>query len=117
MVNLHHFQNSLVLGWIKKIVRGDKSLTPWFNLLSTTFENIYGLTLMGPEWCNTKMKKSRIYFGKRFFSQWVKFCAIQIPQNVTEVLSSPIWYNKQISKEVLCFTKWHKYGIDVVGDI
>ena len=72
---------------------------------------------MGPEWCNTKIEKITNLFWKKVFTQWVKFCAIQIPQNVTEVLSSPIWYNKQISKEVLFLTKWHKSGIDVVGDI
>ena len=117
MVNIQHFQKSLILGWIKKIVGAHETPPPWFTLISTTYENLNGLTLMGPEWCNTKIKKTKNLFWNHVFSQWVKFCAIQIPQNVTELLNSSIWYNKQISKEVLFLTKWHKNRIDVIGDV
>ena len=112
MVNIHHFKTSLMLGWLSKLIKGEaNTLSPWLSLLKTNFGNINGLINMGPEWCNIKRKKLTNPFWKEVFSQWVLFSAIQIPKSTTEVLNSPLWYNKHISKEVLFLSKWQKMAL------
>ena len=64
MINVFHFENSLKLGWLKRIITtDDNSPAPWFKLVSTLVVNQNKLCSMGADWCKMKIKKLQIPSG------------------------------------------------------
>ena len=118
MVSIYHFEKSLKLSWFKKIISETTSNPPpWFTLLTTYMGNLENLTVLGPEWLDLKLRKMTNPFWNTVFQIWIHFCRKNTPEKVSDVVYSAIWYNNQISKELLFLLKWHKNGIHVVGDV
>ena len=118
MVSTYHFEKSLKLSWFKKIISETTSNPPpWFTLLTTYMGNLENLTVLGPEWLDLKLRKMTNPFWNTVFQSWIHFCRKNTPEKVSDVVYSAIWYNNQISKELLFLPKWHKNGIHVVGDV
>ena len=63
------------------------------------------ISKMGADWWNTELRKISNPFWKQVFGQWVQNFANHSHKNMSELMYSPLWYNNQISKEVLFLSK------------
>ena len=68
---------------------------------------------MGADWSNNKMRKISNPFLKHVLGSGCTSVKNQSHENMSEIMYSPLWYNNQISKEVL-FYESGKKGKDVV---
>ena len=78
---------------------------------------IYKITKFGPTWCKPVSNVMTNKFWIEVLQTWPNFCD-KIPlKTENDVLSSPIWYNSNISNEKLFFPTWFKKGVECVGDV
>ena len=56
-------------------------------------------------------------FWHDVFKDWQALNKPQEAQNDCKLLRSCIWYNSQISKDIIFFPDWYKKGIYLVDDI
>ena len=110
MVNIHLFDKSMKLDWIKKII----SQT---DVHTTVTGKLDKLTTFGPDWCKFVIQRSKNPFWKQVFLYWKEFCQVQKPTNNSDVMHAPLWFNPQISQATLYLTTWKNKGISMVGDI
>ena len=56
-------------------------------------------------------------FWKSVLNAWVEISEAQPIQSKSNILSSPIRYNKKIAPYTLYYATWYRLGIRFVGDI
>ena len=78
--------------------------------------NLENLTV-GTRMVGLKLRKMTNPFWNTVFQSWIHFWQKNTPEKVSDVVYSAIWYNNQISKELLFLPKWHKNGMHAVGDV
>ena len=118
MVNIHMFEKSLKLEWIKRIINQNaKNPSPWCDLLIADTGKLDNITNLGPDWCNVLIQRTQNPFWSQIFKYWKDFANKQSPLNNLDIIQAPLWYNSQISKDTLYLTTWRNKGIIMIGDI
>ena len=118
MINIHIFEKSLKLEWIRKIItQADKVSPPWYNLITTIIGNLDKLTSLGPDWCKAVIQKIGNPFWKQVFKYWKEFSSKQTMLSNSDIMQSPLWFNPQILEQTLYLSTWKTKGICIVGDI
>ena len=115
MINIHHFDKMLKTSWIKKLITQPNSL--WYRLMTIMYENISQFLNFGDQWCNKIAQNVHNQFWLDVLKDWQTLIRIQQPQNDCELLRNCIWYNSQVSKNMIFFPDRYKKGIYLVDDI
>ena len=115
MINIHNFDKSLKISWIKKLVTQPNS--QWHKLLTVIYPNINKSLIFGDQWYNEMALTIHNQFWHNVLRDWQALNKIQQEQNESELLRNCIWYNSKISKNTIFFPDWYKKGIYLVNDI
>ena len=115
MINIHNFDKSLKISWIKKLVTQPNS--QWHKLLTVMYANINKSLIFGDQWYNEMALAVDNQFWHNVLRDWQALNKIQQAQNESELLRNCIWYNSKISKNTIFFPDWYKKGIYLVNDI
>ena len=103
---------SLKTTWIRKFLKNNP---PWKSIIDPHGQLLNSLTLFGPLFLNaTKISNP---FWIDVFGAWQMLCNNRKDFNLIDILSTPIWYNPQISEEIYYLKSWHNKGICFVKDI
>ena len=113
MVNIQCFIRSLKISWIRRIFGED---CQWLTLFNEIYGNA-GNLFFENTWCNSLLQRMTNTFWMDVIKDWQIFCRKQQTSNNIDILNSCLWYNPQISREVLYFSTWFKNGIFLIGDI
>ena len=114
MINLQNFIISLKCTWIRRLLKGNNAA--WISI----FGNIkiaQNLSIFGPQWCRLLKQKIRNPFWLDVFDSWQIVSDASILKSGEDILSSPLWYNKNIAKYTLYLQNWHDKGILYVKDL
>ena len=115
MVNVHNFEKSLKLKWIKLIFTDDKK--DWRNVLFNTSKlNAKYLSVLGSQWCLSVLPDLNP-FWKMVFSYYVEFCQQLEAKSIEDILSTSLWLNKPVGTDNIFFGDWFKNGILSAADI
>ena len=115
MINIYNFDKALKTSWIKRLITQPNS--QWYKLITVMYENIGQIIKFGDQWCSKVLPKVHNKFWQDVLKDWQTLNKIQQPQNDWELLRNCIWYNSQISKNIIFFPDWYKKGIYLVDDI
>ena len=115
MVDLEKYIISLKLSWMNRIVKCEK--TDYQRLFEKNITSIHKLLKLGTDWLKHLIQKTRNTFWNEVFMSWIKFSENIDIRNNNDILSSPIWYNPLVSKNILYIPKWFQRGILTIGDI
>ena len=59
MINVYHFENSLKLGWIKRLISQNSDDPPsWYTFLTNLVGDLGKITTLGGDWCKLLEKKN-----------------------------------------------------------
>ena len=72
---------------------------------------------MGSQWLKAIIENVYNPFWKEVFTIYINTLEIKKLHHKNELLTSPLWFNPQISKNVLFISKWFNNGIKFVCDI
>ena len=114
MVNIFNFEKSLKLSWIKRIANQDK--TDWYKLLQISIKKPKDIFICGGEFCITFIKNTNPFWSS-VFQYWKLFCHTKKASCNQDILSSSLWYNRQLSKNNLFYQDWFNKGIHTIGDV
>ena len=114
MIDIGKFEKSLKLCWLKRIV--SQTCCAWLQLLKEIVNNINKLTSLGGEWCTNILDKVNP-FWKDVFQNWLVMCQNNTVTCNQDILSSTLWFNKQISVNKLFYPDWFANAISTVADV
>ena len=100
---------------MNRIVKCNK--TDYQRLFEKNITTIHKLLKLGTDWPKHLIQKTRNIFWNEVFMSWIKFSENTDIKNNNDILSSPIWYNLLVSKNILYIPKWFQSGILTIGDI
>ena len=115
MINIHYFEKSLKISWIKKLITQPNS--QWHKLLTVMYANINKSFIFGDERYNEMALAVHNQFWHNVLRDWQALNKLQQAQNESELLRNCIWYNSKISKNTIFFPDWYMKGIYLVNDI
>ena len=116
-INLKNHLISLKVTWVRRLLLTEET-TLWTKLFVKTFKiGLDRLIQFGPEYYNVMKKRTRNKFWLDVFDAWQHLTNIIKIQNNTDLLSSPLWYNKIIPSKDMYLPKWLEKGIVSVSDI
>ena len=115
MINIHNFDKALKVSWMKKLIT--QPISQWYKLMSIMYENFSQILNFGDQWYSKRSSIVYNQFWHDVFKDWQALNKLQQAQNDCELLRSCIWYNSQISKDIIFFPDWYKKGIYLVDDI
>ena len=69
MINVYHFENSLKLGWIKRLISPNSDdPPPWYTFLTNLVGDLGKITTLGGDWCKLLEKKLKSPSGSMFLN-------------------------------------------------
>ena len=99
--------------WLKAGIFGkDKG---WLSLLMQDID-VNKISSVGSEYCESILYKLNAFWKVVFtyYKDYVQHLKFKTGQ---DILSSCIWYNRQIGTEKIYFVDWFKHGVRITGDI
>ena len=85
--------------------------------MTIMYENVSRFLNFGDQWCSKIAQNVHNQFWLDVLKDWQTLIRIQQPQNDCDLLRNCIWYNSQVSKNMIFFPDWYKKGIYLVDDI
>ena len=101
MINIHNFDKALKISWMKKLITQPNS--QWYKLMSVIYENFSQILNVGDQWYSKRSSIVYNQFWHDVFKDLQALNKLQQAQNDCELLRSCIWYNSQISKDIIFF--------------
>ena len=116
MVKLQPFLTSLKVSWIRRLLFGKYKaqwITMFYEIQNT---NSRKFELYGPQ-CQKYLKhKTNNMFWINVFDAWSTLLNFQEVQSITDLLTSPLWYNPKLSDNMF-LPIWSNKGINIVLDV
>ena len=114
MFDLKSFIKSLKLSWLRRLIVADNQ--PWVQLVQTLFDS-KKILIFGPLYADARSNTITNPFWKDVLKSWSEICKLHMPLKIKDGLTSPLWYNDNISSIPLFVSTWYKQGISLVADI
>ena len=116
MPDLKLFIKSLKATWIGRYFR--RGISPWVELLDIlTSNNMEKILSLGPDYICSLKNKIKNRFWIDVLDATHDILQHQRFSNQQGILTTPIWYNSEISSETLFLPEWYHKGICSVSDI
>ena len=85
MINVYHFENSLKLEWVKRLIlQNSYDPPPLCTLLTNLVGDLGKITTLGGDWCKLLEKKLKTPSGSMFLSSYQTF-VLEECQKITPV--------------------------------
>ena len=113
MTNIFSFEKSVKIKWLQAGIFGkDKGC---LSLLMQDID-VNKISSVGSEYCESILYKLNPFWKVVFtyYKDYVQQLKFKTDQ---DILSSCIWYNRQIGTEKIYFVDWFKHGVRIIGDI
>ena len=115
MVDLDLFIKSLKITWIRRLIASDDK--PWSTLFNSSITSISDILHFGSLKIKSIISNIKNPFWKDTLSCWIDLFECLTPRTLQDCYTSPIWYNKNISENLLFIPNWYNNGIRLVGDL
>ena len=116
MLDISLFEMCLKGTWYRKLLRQPHSL--WHKLFQESFtKDLDKLTKLGPEFILQVSKDISNKFWFNVFKSAYEILQNQPTHKIEQILTTPLWYNKKLSKEHLFIPDWYNKGIVFISDI
>ena len=115
MIHFAYFITTSKVTWIRRLILSEfKPL--WITLFEKNFHTYANkFILYGSQHQAYLKRKTKNKFWLNTFDAWIEFQHKHSTQ--TDVLTSPLWYNKKISLTPMYLPKWLEKGITTVSDV
>ena len=116
MVKIKPFLTSIKVSWIRQLLFG-KYEAQWITLFNEVLNTKASkFILYGPQYQTSPKNRSKSKFWISVFDAWSILFHNQEWQNTSDLLTSPLWYNTNISDNMYLQTCSNK-GINIVLDV
>ena len=117
MFNLKYFITSLKVSWIRRLLL-TTTLSLWITLFEQSFNvTLHKLTHSGPGYYLLLKNRTKNKFWIDVFSVWHLFTNEYQPHTNLAVITSPLWYNTNMSCHEMFIPNWFEKGITAVSDV
>ena len=121
-INMINFRNSIIslkATWVRRLITNQSYSKPlWIELFEKMYNtNITKFTNFGTFYPVILKKRSNNLFWKNTFDAWIKISNKQEIKNGTDLLTSPLWYNTEMSYQEMYLPTWYEKGIVTVADV
>lgn len=116
VTNVTKFIKSLKIAWFRRLLSSDKDI-PWIKLFEVNISSINKLILLGPLYLEKLSLNTSNKFWCDSLRAWLDLNKISQPNNMNELLHSPLWYNPQVISHPMFIQKWFEKGIHTIGDM
>ena len=117
-LKMTHLENHIIAvkaRWINRLLC---TTSPWVNLFQATILNdLKQITDFGPNYGNFLKLKTSNVFWIDVLTAWTKLTNQLKIQSNLQLASTPIWYNKKLTTEIMFLPKLYKKGIAMVSDV
>lgn len=117
MTNVFLFMKSLKVSWIRRL---SVTNSKWYKLLMHTcnfkLENLFKL---GSEYIKKLTEIIKNNFWRDVFNAFYDYCNYFSPKSANDILSTEIWYNKDIKvkNHTIFYNIYYKNGIRIIADL
>ena len=115
MINIQNHASALKSSWIRQILNNNNS--QWITLFNDTIYKIDNLAKLGTKSFYSCSPQIENKFWKGVFRSWYAISVKNKVQTKDDILSMPLWYSPTLSEYILFYPKWHKAGINFIGDL
>ena len=116
MVNIKNHINAFQVMWIDRILKNDSSQI--LQLFEHTITPISNLCKLGSNFVKKLIKTTHNQFWREVFISWLNFLQKESVYNhKSQLMTSTLWFNPEISTTELFFSNWYSHGIIYVADI
>ena len=115
MINLENFIHAAKAKWMYRLV---SKLSPWADLFKKSIlHDVRRITDFGPDYGIFLKSKTSNAFWLDVFTSWTKLTKSQKIKSNIQIASTPIWYNTNLTTEIMFFPKCYSKGIITISDV
>ena len=115
MVDLFPYIQSLKLSWTKRLLKATKQ--PWYIAASHSLGNPHKYFMLGTEFSQNQLTHIDNPFWKNVIESWISFSKNNPPLSIDDFLTSPLWFNPNISTSSIYIPQWFNKGITTIADL
>ena len=116
MVNVKNHINAFQVMWMDRILKNDSSQI--LQLFEHTIAPVSNLCKLGSNFVKKLIKTTHNQFWREVLISWLQYLQKESVYNdKSELLTSTLWFNPEISTTELFYSKWYNNGIVYVADI
>ena len=116
MIDVDSFINSLKLTWLRRML-----ITPnkYFTTISRRYPILYDCIKFGSQYLTERKLRNINIFWRDILSTYKSFIDTVKPKNMNEIMSTPLWCNKNIKVggNTVLYKTWSDNGIMCLSDI
>ena len=109
MIDIDKFIKFVKSTWVRHLITDFDS--PWTKIINHKYNVADNLISLCPAWCKYLCDKITNHFWKDVINAWQAVAESCLVRTLDDLLNTPLWYNKHISKSTLYYPKWHEKEI------